>query len=45
MRKNKVASVKFLKNRVTESEPFYVSKSTGVFVAKRILKVEVNDNE
>ena len=35
MRKNKEASVKFLKNRVTESEPFFISKSTGVFVAKK----------
>ena len=34
MRKNKEASVKFLKDRVTESEPFYISKSTGVFVAQ-----------
>lgn len=33
MRKNKEASVKFLRNRVTESEPFFISKSTGVFVA------------
>ena len=45
MRKNKEASVKFLKDRVTESKPFFIRKSTGVFVAKRILKVEVNDNE
>ena len=35
MRKNKEASVKFLKNRVTESKPFFISKSTGVFVAKK----------
>lgn len=35
MRKNKEASVKFLKDRVTESEPFFISKSTGVFVAKK----------
>lgn len=33
MGKNKEASVNFLKNRVTESEPFFISKSTGVFVA------------
>lgn len=35
MRKNKEASVKFLKNRVTESKPFFISKSTGVFVARK----------
>ena len=45
MRKNKVVSVKFLKNRVTESEPFYISGTMGVFVAKRILKDEVNNIE
>lgn len=35
MRKNKEASVKFLKDRVTESKPFFIRKSTGVFVAKK----------
>ena len=35
MSKNKEASVKFLKNRVTESKPFFISKSTGVFVARK----------
>lgn len=35
MRKNKEASVKFLKDRVTESKLFFISKSTGVFVAKK----------
>lgn len=35
MRKNKEAGVKFLKDRVTESEPFFISKNTGVFVAKK----------
>ena len=37
MRKNKEASVKFLKDRVTESNPFFISKSTGVFVAQKKL--------
>lgn len=37
MRKNKEASVKFLKDRVTESKPFFISKSTGVFVAQKKL--------
>lgn len=35
MRKNKEASVNFLKDRVTESKPFFIRKSTGVFVAKK----------
>lgn len=35
MRKNKEASVKFLKDRVTERKPFFIRKSTGVFVAKK----------
>ena len=35
MRKNKEASVKFLKNRVTESKPFFIRKSPGVVVAKK----------
>ena len=35
MRKNKEASVKFLKDRVTESKPFFIRKSTGVCVAKK----------
>ena len=35
MRKNKEASVKFLRDRVTESKPFFIRKSTGVFVAKK----------
>ncbi|MEE1101838.1 MAG: MerR family transcriptional regulator [Agathobacter sp.] len=37
MRKNKEASVKFLKDRVTESKPFFIRKSTGVFVAQKKL--------
>ena len=35
LRKNKEACVKFLKDRVTESKPFFIRKSTGVFVAKK----------
>ena len=35
MRKNKEASVKFLRDRVTESKAFFIRKSTGVFVAKK----------
>lgn len=37
MRKNKEASVNFLKDRVTESKPFFIRKSTGVFVAQKKL--------
>ena len=45
MRKNKEASVKFLKDRVTESKPFFIRRARECLLQKRILKVEVNDNE
>lgn len=37
MKKNKDAIIKFLKNKVTESKPFFISKSTGIFIAKKRL--------
>lgn len=35
MKRDKEAVEKFLKNKVSESNPFYISKNTGLFTAKR----------
>lgn len=35
MGRNKNTIIKFLKSKVTENEPFFISKNTGVFIAKK----------